>query len=355
MEEPIDPSTPNDTSPAEDPAGFGIFEANPAAEPTEAAGKPQLTAKPARNTAVVVLVMASMAAVVLMNALLTFGTYGTSGESVGYWIGTLLWPFLIAYLAGGVKKWRNPTTFSVCLLFVGVLVPVMTHRKTLENLPRAEMVRELAGTKPLNSNLTSNDEQAAAAFQSFFNDERNLSRSYDEKNAAFSADIRAACTADSFASRRDMERVRNSVTAKLDLDKGVSTWLEGAPGLFQAKLDKADLSEADKRQYEAEFDSGFAASEILAARKEMMTMEDNWGKATIDLYDFALQHQRQITVSGGKVRITGGAVLLAFNMKLLTSENFHRDLVAKTAQVNAIQSANLKKLGVTMKDLGVSK
>jgi hypothetical protein len=87
----------------------------------------------------------------------------------------------------------------------------------------------------------------------------------------------------------------------------------------------------------------------------MMTVEDNWGKATIDLYDFTLQHQRQITVSGGTVRITGGALLLAFNMKLLTAENFQRDLVAKTAQVNAIQNANLKKLGVTMKDLRISK
>jgi hypothetical protein len=302
----------------------------------------------------VLLVLASGTAVVILNAFLTFSSYGVSYESVGFWIGSLLPPFLISYLAGGVKKWRNPIAFSICLLLLGGVVPAATHRKTLSSLPEKRMLREVAGTEPLDPNLTTEDANAANAMRQVFASIREFRQAYYSKYDALRPDLNAVCTATSFASGQNMRRVRDAVSTKLDLDRSTSDWLQLFPKLVAAKFDQTNLSAAEKKQYEDGINTGFASSEFLSARREMMATEEKWATATLDLYAFALQNQQQISVGGGKVRIRGDGLVLLFNAKLNSSETLHRELAADTAKINAIQNSSLKKAGVMPSDLGIA-
>jgi hypothetical protein len=325
---------------------------------TEPAGSiqvnPNLAQRDHRNRLTPVLAIATAVVVVIWNGFLTFRNYGVTSESVGFWIGSLLPPFLIAYLAGGVKKWRNPAAFCVCLLVIGVLLPAATHQKTLSSLPKKQMLREMAGTDPLDPNLTVNDASAANAIRQVFAEIRQFRQAYNTKYAALKPSLNAVCTTRSFASRQDMMRTRDAVSTRLELDRSVSDFLQKFPKFVANKFDQANLPITQRKQYEDGFNASFANSEFLSARSDMMQSEDSWASATLDLYNFALQHQQQISVGGGKVRIAGDALFLEFNRKLQASESLHRDFAAKNARVIAIQQASFKKMGVTSRDLGIA-
>lgn len=337
--------TPQNLPPVPETSNSESMPANPA---------PTASSSQSRKLSTFLLVTLSSVVVVIWNSFLTFKTYGISSESVGFWIGSLILPFLIAYLAGGMRKWRNPIVFSVCLLLLGVAVPAATHQKTLSSLPKKQMLREVAGTDPLDPNLTANDASAASAIRQVFAELRQFRQDYNSKFAALKPALDAVCTTRSFATLRDMQRTRDAVAARLDLDRNVSDFLQKFPALVANKFDQTNLRSTQKEQYEDGFKVGFANSEYLSARNDTMQSEESWAAATLDLYDFAMQHPQQISIGGGKVRISGHALFLAFNLKLHLSESLHRDFAAKNARLIAIQQASFKKAGVTSNDLGIA-
>src|SRR5260370_25863816 len=100
---------------------------------------------------------------------------------------------------------------------------------------------------------------------------------------------------------------------------------------FQARLDRAGLSPADREGDMRGFQQGFGDSGALTQYHEVRASEEKWADATVDLYNFALQHASRIKASGGKIVIADKAVLRDFNVKLKNSGDL-RDKMAAANQ-----------------------
>ena len=298
------------------------------------------------------LAIASTCAVVLCSSYLTFSMYAFTGESFGFWIGSMLGPFLIAYLAGGVKRWRNPIAYSVCLLLLGVALPIATHRTT-PTFSYKSMLRQVADTEPLSRNLGKNDVMLANSLRPVFAEMRDNRASYYAKYDALKPDLQSVCTPKSFANGASMQKTRDAVLARLVLDRGVSDWLNQFPVLVEVRLAHSGLSPELQRSYLDNFKSGFASSDLLDARREMMAAEESWAKVTIDLYSYSILHQGNIHLMGGKVAVSGHLLLTAFNTKLSASEDLQKKFAAKVHNFEIARQSDFKKAGVTLTDLGI--
>ena len=262
---------------------------------------------------------------------------------------------VIAYVV--TRGWRigNRTKFSYWFLALGLILPTLTHQSSLSNLSHADLIKELSGTKPLEDNLPENQREMAAVTKEFFADMKAERKSYDDQVAVLQPDLGALCTAGSFTSKKSIQRSLNAVNSKLVLDRELSTTIQQWPETIQARRDKTDLSDSDKKEFVTGFIKSFGGSEFLSARRDMMVAESDWAEGTDDLYTFSLQHASQIVVAKGEVDIGSGSIRNQFNAKLTRSEQLHDNFVAAAKKVDEIRTANMKQAGVTPADIGLDK
>jgi hypothetical protein len=242
-------------------------------------------------------------AVLGWTALLVFHRYGLSAETTGYWIGTLLFPFLIAYAIAGAKRRRNWVTFSYWFLTLGIILPIATNQKSLISLSHSDLVKELIGAKPLEENLPASEKAMANASRSLFADITAFRKSNDEQLEALAPDLGQLYTAESFSSKAAMQRSLNAVDKELSLHRETSMMMEQMPKAVMAHLDQTDLSDSQKKDYLKGFMDKFSGSDFLSARQQSLAVEADWVDSAHDLYGFAIQHASQIVVSKDDIGI----------------------------------------------------
>jgi hypothetical protein len=296
-----------------------------------------------------------IALVFVWTAFLTFTSSGFSAESLGFWIGTLFWPAVIAYLV--TRGWRtgNRAKFSYWFLALGLILPTLTHQSSLSNLSHSDLIKELSGAKPLEGNLPENQREMAAVTTQFFADMRAARKSYYDQLALLQPDLGALYTAGSFANKDSIQRSLNAVNSKLALDRELSETIQQWPNTIRARLDKTDLSDSEKKKFLTGFNKSFGSSNFLAARQVMIVAESDWAKGTDDLYSFSLLHASQIVVAKEKLAINSDSIRDQFNAKLTRSEQLRDAYVTASKKVDEIRAANMKQAGVTPADVGLDK
>jgi hypothetical protein len=281
-----------------------------------------------------------------------------TSEASGYWLGTLILPFAVAYLIAGRRSRRNWLGFSVCFLaftIIGSLASSVSRHKGLLDLPQAEMIKTIAGTMPLPDNASEEDKQTVAATRQVFADMNQVERSYNQRQAELTPELNKLYTAGAFASRPATVHMRDIVHKKLALDQETSAKLQHFPETVRTSLQKSSLSEGERRAFLEGLESQFKDSEVMKARQQMLTAEENWAAATTDLYDFALQHTSQIVVTKDAVGITSGEVRAQFNNRFHHALEQRDTFNTSVEKVFEARNAYLKPSGLTPADLGFSK
>lgn len=252
--------------------------------------------------------------------------YSLSAESFGFSLGTLFLPFIIAYAV--TRKERGWVRFSywfLALAFFFSISSLSSLPKGLSSLSKPDLLKELAGTKPLESNLSEADRENAVVARSVFSELQAFNKSQDEQ-----------------------------VNQILAVDEETSSALNQMPDLVKRHLARSSLSEIQKENFLNGFLGSYNKSKALEAERLMGVAAHNWVTATIDLYTYASQHRGEIIVIGDHIVIKNRPIRGQFNAKLARAEKFGRDFGAASTNFDAVRTEGFKQMGVTATDLGFS-
>ena len=281
-----------------------------------------------------------------------------TSEAVGYCIGSLILPFVVAYLVAGVKKRRNWLWFSLCFFGLTIMSAFSTaagHHKGFTDLPPNQMYQIMTGVTPLPDDASEDDKETVAETKAIFADLRQMDSSYNQRQSALAPDLNKLYTASAFSNRPAMQHMLSIVQQKLALDNETFTKIQQMPQMMAAHLEKSHLSELGKKDFLKGATSQFQSSEIIHARQQSIVAEHDWGSATIDLYNFALEHSSQITVDGASIRIGSPGVRDQFNRRLQHAQESSHAFNASVQKVFAARKAVMQSVGVTPADMGLSK
>lgn len=262
---------------------------------------------------------------------------------------------IIAYLAS--KSWRagSRVKFSYWFLICGILLPSLTIHNSLSNLSHSDMLKEFAGTKPLESDLAENESEVANVTKAILANMKATSKLHDDQVAALEHDLSLLYSGDSFSSSDAMQKTLDAVKKKVELDREKSAMIQGWPQLVKSRLDQTSLSDAQKEAYISVFTAKFSSSEFLSDRRQMMASESDWADATNELYSFANEHATEVVVTEGSIGIASDATREEFNVRLTRAKALLDNYVAPARKVDEVRSANMKSEGLTPSDLGLEK
>jgi hypothetical protein len=275
--------------------------------------------------------------------------------AVGFYLGTLLLPFLLAYAIAGAKRRRSWVKFSYWFLALGIIIPSLNPPKSLTNLSHSDMLRELVGSKPLEDNLPEDQREMASATKAFFADIATFRKSHDDQLDALKPDLGQLYTAESFSNKPAMQRSLNAVDKELSLDLQISEMLKQIPEMARTRIDQTDLPESEKEKFMAGLMKSFNGSEYIAAHQQAIAAASAWVDSADDLYGFAIQHASQIIVTKDRIGIASDTIRGKFNEKLIRSEGLLDKYLAAGKKADDIRAANLKRSGISDADLGADK
>ena len=323
--------------------------------PPPAATSP--TPRPIRFALIVLILLCSIALI----AWSTFISYrrDVAAEALGYFLGSLILPFLIAYAIAGAKRRRNGLWFALSFFALAILTSFSTlvglNKKSLADLPKAEMLETLAGVRPLPSDASNDDKQTVAATVAVFADLRQLNENYTRKQAELAPEFPKLYVPEAFASRTALEHCRSVVQQKLALDEHSSKKLHQLPQTIQALLQKSTLSQKDQLDFLTSFQNQFGSSDVMKSHEVMITTEEKWANATTDLYDFTLQHLSQITAKKTTLVISSTAVKTQFDTRYAIAVKLRNDFNTSARSFTETRTNYMNSQGIKPSNLGMKK
>jgi hypothetical protein len=310
---------------------------------------PKIEESPGRKIWTAVRILAVIAGTIFFASRL----FSFSAEAFGFALGTLLLPFLVAYAI--TRKERGWSRFSYWFMALSILCHGITAPKTLANLPHSDLLKEMAGTKPVDSDLPSRDRATLAVAREIFGDLQESNRSYNERLAAFTPEIQWLFSKESFTSRVNIKKALSVIDQMMALERESLATAENFPAVVKSRLDQSNLSEKEKRDFFQGFSSKFNNSKTLTLGKNAIDAEQTWADAGADLYKFAYLHVNEIHVENGHLAITSDSTLDQFNTMLDRSEKLQEKYLAAEKQFDAARNEYFKEQGITAADLGLDK
>jgi hypothetical protein len=280
------------------------------------------------------------------------------GEAIGYFIGVMLLPTLIALIVVGFKPARKMRTLSTvfCCVglagFGGVLLSTSVRPFEQQKTPQ-DLMREAAGTKPKTEPANSSESEVDTLLREFMSDTLAARKKHDADASPLAPALTTLYTAQSFSSAKHMEDAVAAVNKVLQIDGEFADKFQRMPQDLKARVDASGLTPTDKEDVMIGFQKGYGGSEILKAYSDVRTLEEQWAAATIELYSFARQHSSAIKTADNKILISDPGLLNQFNEKLKHSRERRRNLDEANQRLAGIQAAALQKTGLSKSDLGL--
>lgn len=331
---------------------------NPPAPRTRAAA----VARPKITWLTKTFIAAGTTLVLLWAYVLAVAAHGEifSARLLGYWMGSLLIPFVIAYLIGGRKNSRNSLRFSLWFVILGFTLPTLSsigsrgwHTPSNPKAWVAARIKEAAGTVPVSQATRPADSEMEALARDAMREMLDYRKQYDAKLVAFNDGLGKLYSAESFSNAEAIQRSADSVNGVVLLDLEMSKHIQQWPDSMKARIEKSSASEAQKKAFVDGFTRSFANSDVLSARERAMQAESEWADATLDLYAFALQNRARIQVRDDQVVISNRRVRDAFNEKLQRSQALQDAVVKVNSELEQLQNTRLKDYGLSKKELGI--
>jgi hypothetical protein len=290
------------------------------------------------------------AIVIALSAMLVFRPNGFSAETFGYWLGGLVIPGLIAYGISGARKRRNWLAYSGWLLLFVLMLNRSGH--TLGSMSKPQMMRQLSGVDPVDSNLIGDQRETVRISRAIFGDLRQFRNSQSSARAGLDAIYPEFNAANTFSSRASAERILETLAKKSQLDSALGTELDAIPGKMRSEVDKSELSAADRAATANQLLEGYENSKSRQASIKMLDADSKWINSETDLYKYVEQNLDQISVKNGKVRIIQDDVLRGFNSRINTVNEQREAFIAASQSYQEAVKNERKTLGVSGADLG---
>jgi hypothetical protein len=279
-------------------------------------------------------------------------------EAVGYFIGMMLLPILIALAAVGFKPRRKLRTFSTVFCCVGLLGAAATMSSTLRDLssPRRtprELVQEALGTKPAPETGSLAEREMGRLVREFIGYMRAARSKHDTDAAAVAPFLANLYTAQSFSSVKEMQNMIGALKQTREIDQEMAQKVQRMPQDLKARVDASRLNASDKEDFMRGVQRGYASSDIIKIYGEVGDAEERWVVSSIDLYSFALQHASGIKTSGNRILIADQKLMGQFNEKLHNSRDLRKKLHEANQRLFSAQAAAMQNMGITNGDLGL--
>lgn len=289
--------------------------------------------------------------------------YGrTSGEMIGQWFETLIFPAIIGSI-GLLMKGDRPRRFSYWFLWSAIVVSAFSavvHVANVQQKAKAaveariqEIADEAAGRKPVQDPGTPDEQAASDLLRDFLRGVLADRKQHDMDAEVYAPLLSQAYSVRSFSSKTVMNKTMLAVNATAKLDKDTYQLLQTRIAEFRRRLDSANISSDSKKTFLEVFNGALANPEILNQQEQLINTENEWARATDDLYTYASQHSAQINATGKQVVIKNSQARQDFNSRLTRCIGLSNKVSAGKAELKNLQTKDLQQYGLTNSALGV--
>lgn len=273
----------------------------------------------------------------------------------GIFLGATIPALIVAFIAGGIKKWRSPNRFAVVFLLVGVTLSGMAWVGSLSEAPEdrvGRLMREASGQQPIKKDFWAADQKFDDIVREQFRRVIQLNHDYSDLGSKINEDaISKVGAPESFVDPTyAAEGVRQLHEVAL-LDQQLTLKLMEIGNNLRHAIDDTDWSASTKAKVHKGFESGFAES--LQRRHGLSDAEEAYLTATDNLYEYANAHYADFRLVDGQLKTVNDSLLADFNSRMQTYNARRNDLIRVREEFTRYQTATLSRLGVTPKDVGL--
>ena len=289
--------------------------------------------------------------------------YGrTSGEMIGQWFETLIFPAIISSI-GLLMKGDRPRRFSYWFLWSAIVISVFSavahvanvHQKAKAAIEARiqEIAEEAAGKKPVQDSGTPDERAASDLLRDFLRGVLADRKQHDMDAEVYAPLLSQAYSVRSFASKAIMNKTMIAVNSTAKLDKDTYQLLQTRITEFRRRLDSADISSNSKQTFLEVFNGALANPEVLNHQEQLINTENEWARATDDLYTYASQHISQINATGKQVVVKNSQARQDFNARFTRCLDLNNKVSAGKAELKNLQAKNLQQYGLANSALTV--
>ena len=300
---------------------------------------------------------------VLATLLLVRLAYGRiSGAMIGHWFETLILATIIGSIALIMKGerlrrfsyWFMWAAFAVAV-FSAVAHVVDVHQKTKAAVEAQirEVAEEAAGRKPVQDSGTPDERAAADLLRDFMRGVLADRKQHDMDAEVYAPLLSQAYSVRSFSSKTVMNKTMIAVDSTARLDKGTYQLLQTRITEFRHRLDSSTISSDVKQTFLEGFNGVLANTEILNQQEQLINTENEWARATDDLYTYASQQFSQINATGKQVVVKNAQARQDFNSRLTRCLSLNNKVNQDRAELKNLQTKNLQQYGLANSALAV--
>lgn len=296
----------------------------------------------------------------LLLARLAYGQI--SGEMIGHWFETLILPAIvgsIALIMKGERLRRSSYWFMGAAFAVAVfsalahVVDVHQKAKAAVEAQIREIAEEAAGRKPVQDSGTPDERAAADLLRDFMRGVLADRKQHDMDAEVYAPLLSQAYSVRSFSSKAVMNKTMIAVDSTARLDKGIHQLLQTRIAEFRRQLDSSTISSDVKQTFLEGFNGVLANTEILNQQEQLINTENEWARATDDIYTYASQHFAQLNTAGNQVIVKNAQVRQEFHTRLAQCLGLNNKVNAGKAELKNLQAKNLQQYGLANSALGV--
>jgi hypothetical protein len=238
-----------------------------------------------------------------------------TGESTGYFIGSIFTPLLIAMAIVWLtqraqKKKMSPTRKTLLATVLALGMSLLAFAGSLQVAPAYDdptakqqmghLMKQAAGKEAASPDTNWSDGPS----REFFRDILNFNQEYvAAMQSAKGSSTAKLYTPESYATRAGMQTTVTQLHAMLDVDKKYES-MEPVIKKLEARVNATSASQAEKEAFLNGLRGSFSKS--LAPRNETMRIEEEWLQSSIDLYEYTLSHSGDYSVRGKKLIFRAG-------------------------------------------------
>jgi zinc-ribbon domain len=279
------------------------------------------------------------------------------GFRFGRFLGAILIPLLVAYIAAGRKKVHNPNLFAGLFCGIGLFLllanaansfgggwqPETTEKKL------SRLVREAAGLQPVRTPLFG-EAKADTKLRNFFKEIFGINKEYQQ--AVDKIDMNAAdklATPESFADPSSVAEGLRQLHAAYTLDEIQEQHMQQALENFRHSFD--DLSPSDREDMLKGFNEGVAKG--MPARQRAIATEKAWIEAMDEVYAYAQEHHPDFRMSNEHLTVAHDDVMEQFNTRIRTLNARRDEFLQAKNDFEKMQGQNLQKMGLSREQTGL--
>jgi hypothetical protein len=281
-----------------------------------------------------------------------------TAESAGYMIGGVLFSLLIGYLGLYLtKKMRGenlaPTSkafviMGVALLFsiYGLASEIYSSRIQNEDVNHhvGGLFKEAAG-----KDRASTDENwIDTATRETLHDVLIMNQQYvGEMSTLDRSAMQNLYSADSYAGVAHMQKVVVQVKGSLAVDEKYAS-INPILKNLEARISAANAPETEKQHYLKGVRLGLQQS--LGRRTELIHMEEEWAKSTIDLYQFLIAHTNDYSIQDKKLIIPDSRTRAEFSSLQTNAVSLRKEFLKMKKTMRESRDEKLSQLGLSSSD-----